>query len=520
MTSSKMLAIAIAAALASAGASADSFTGPQSTQTPYVVPTAEGWQVTSLVTVGDSAKESPYVLVGIPDGMGAVAGKFAENGQHVADKAFMTVFLNHEIRPGLGVPRAHGTNGAFVSQWTVHLNTLQVKWGEDLIRRVLTWDAAGTFADTTGVAQFNRFCSGDLPPLTGFYNPKTGKGFNGLIYMNGEEAGAEGRAFGHVVTGDEKGTSYELPYLGKFSWENSVAHPDAGDRTLVVGLDDSSPGQVYLYFGDKQESGNPVERAGLQNGYLYGITVTDGGANYANGPVPLENAGAINGRFELHEFTRAEAAGSGAALQALSVASGVTEFARPEDGHWDTKNPRVFYWVTTGRSNQTARLYRFTFDSIENPTGGTIELVVDAASLTGTDGATARSFDNMVVDADGNIIVQEDPGNTSYIAKTWKIDPKKSPGQPGFAVQIFESDRARFVPGVPGFLTQDEESSGVIEVTDIVKNANWYEAGRRYYLGNMQAHYAIPGELVEGGQVYLMASPKAAGTPGKPGKGK
>jgi len=521
MTSSKMLAFAIATALTSAGAHAESFTGPQSSQTPYVVPTADGWQVTSLVTVGDSAKESPYVLVGIPDGMGAVAGKFAANGQYVADKAFMTVFLNHEIRPGLGVQRAHGTNGAFVSQWTVHLNSLQVKWGEDLIRRVLTWDtAAGTFADTTGVAQFNRFCSGDLPALTGFYNPKSGKGYDGLIYMNGEEAGAEGRAFGHVVTGEEKGTSYELPYLGKFSWENSVAHPNAGDRTLVIGLDDSSPGQVYLYIGDKQPSGNPVERAGLQNGHLYGIKVTDGGTNYGNGPVPLENAGAISGRFELFPFTRAQAAGTGANLQSLSVANGVTEFARPEDGHWDTKNRNIFYWVTTGRSNQTARLYRFTFDSIENPTGGTIELVVDAASLTGTDGATARSFDNMVVDADGSIIVQEDPGNTPYIAKTWKIDPTKSVGQEGFAAQVFESDRDRFLPDAAGFLTQDEENSGVIEVTDIVRNANWYEAGRRYYLGNMQAHYPIPGELVEGGQVYLMASPKPATTGSRPGKGK
>ena len=506
------LSLAIALALAAASAGADSYTGPQSSQTPYVVPTADGWQVTSLLTVGDSAKESPYVMVGIPDGMGAIAGKFAANGKYVADKAFMTVLLNHELRPGSGVPRAHGTDGAFVSQWTVHLNSLQVKWGEDLIRRVLTWDG-GTFADTTGVAQFNRFCSGDLPPLTGFYNPATGKGFDGLIYMNGEEAGAEGRAFAHVVTGDEKGTSYELPYLGKFSWENSVAHPNAGDKTIVVGLDDSSPGQLYLYVGDKQSSGNAVERAGLQDGYLYGIKVTDGGSNYGNGPVPSENAGAVEGSFGLHPFTRAEAAGSGAQLQNLSVAAGVTEFARPEDGHWDTKNPRVFYWVTTGRSGQTARLYKLTFDSLVNPTGGTIELVVDAASLTGTDGEAARSFDNLTVDGDGNVIVQEDPGGSGYIAKTWKIDPTT-----GSAVQIFESDRSRFAPGAPGFLTVDEESSGVIEVTDIVRHANWYEAGRRYYLGNMQAHYDLPGELVQGGQLYLMASPKPAAGQSRRGK--
>ena len=97
MTPSKFLALTVAMNLGAVVANADSFTGPQSSQTPYVVPTADGWEVTSLITVGDSAKESPYVMVGIPDGMGAVAGKFAENGSYVADKAFMTVFLNHEI---------------------------------------------------------------------------------------------------------------------------------------------------------------------------------------------------------------------------------------------------------------------------------------------------------------------------------------------------------------------------------------------------------------------------------------
>ena len=509
MTSSRTLALAVAISLATNAAFADSFTGPQSSQTPYVIPTASGWQVTSLITVGDTAKESPYALVGIPDGMGAVAGKFAANGDYVADKAFMTVFVNHEIRPGLGVPRAHGQNGAFVSQWTVHLNSLQVKWGEDLVSRVYTW-SNGQYADTTGATAFNRFCSGDLPSLGAFYNPATGNGFNGLIYMNGEEAGNEGRAFAHVVTGADKGTSYELPYLGKFSWENSVAHPNAGDRTIVVGLDDSTPGQVYFYVGDKQASGSPVERAGLQNGRLYGVKVTDGGANYANGAVPLENNGAVVGKFTLQSFTRAEAAGTGATLQTLSVAGGVTEFARPEDGHWDTRNPNVFYWVTTGATGapvggktQTARLYKLTLDSITNPTGGTIELVVDATTVTGTDGQTARSFDNITVDGDGNVIVQEDPGNSPYIAKVWKVDPRTRT-----AVQIFESDRARFSFDAPNGLTDDEENSGVIEVTDIVKSAKWYEAGRRYYLGNMQAHYGIPGELVEGGQVYLMASPR------------
>ncbi|HMM47099.1 MAG TPA: DUF839 domain-containing protein [Thiobacillaceae bacterium] len=505
------VALGVSLALAAAAVHAQDSTGPQSSQTPYIVPTAPGWEVVSLLTVGDSAKNVDYRMVGIPDGMGALPGKFAANGGYVADKAFMTFFLNHELGATAGVARAHGATGAFVSQWTMHLNSKQIMAGEDLITKVKNWDNLNKrFVDATGMNQFGRFCSADLPAKTAFYNPTTGLGFNGRIYMTGEESGSEGRAYATIVSGDEKGTSYQLPYLGRFSWENSVAHPNAGDKTLVVGLDDSSPGQVYLYVGDKRSSGNPVEQAGLQNGKLYGIRVNNGGANYGNGLVKLE-AGAINGTFDLVDMSDIVALDNGAQLQTQSTARDVTEWARPEDGHWDTKNSNVFYWATTGRTGATARLYKFSFNSLTNPTGGTVEMVLDSASLVGTDGQVARSFDNMTVDGDGNIILQEDPGNSSYIAKVWKFNPATKQ-----AVQIFESDRSRFLPGAPGFLTQDEENSGVIDVTGIVANANWYESGRRYYLGNMQAHYRIPGELVEGGQVYLMASPKVGGA----GKGK
>lgn len=43
-----------------------------------------------------------------------------------------------------------------------------------------------------------------------------------------------------------------------------------------------------------------------------------------------------------------------------------------------------------------------------------------------------------------------------------------------------------------------------------MQKARWAERGRRYYLGDMQAHYPNGAELVEGGQMYLMASPARA----------
>jgi hypothetical protein len=128
-------------------------------------------------------------------------------------------------------------------------------------------------------------------------------------------------------------------------------------------------------------------------------------------------------------------------------------------------------------------------------------MVKDSASLLGTDGAAARSFDNMTVADNGIIYIQEDPGNSSYIAKTWAFDPTT-----GEWTQILESDRSRFLPGTASpLLTQDEESSGVIDITSILGKND----GQTYLLGVMQAHYAIPGTLVEGGQLYVAAVPEA-----------
>jgi hypothetical protein len=499
----------IAATTITAGSAPGTLVGPSSSATPYVVPTAPGWESLSLLTVGDFAAEVYYQMAGIPDGLGAMSGRINDENEVVADKAFMTVLMNHELSPGAGAVRAHGQNGAFVSQWTVHLNSLQVKWGQDLIQDVYVWNPATDGYESaagTNAAQLNRLCSADLPAHSAFFNRLTGKGFDGRIFTSGEEAGSSGRAFGHVVTGPEKGRSYVLAYAGKFSWENIVAHPNAGDRTYVMGLDDSTPGQLYLYAGTKQTSGNPIERAGLHGGQLFGIRVTAAGGGYGGGAVARENAGAINGTFDLADLSDV-ATGSGSTLDSTSDARGVTEFARPEDGHWDSLNPNVFYFVTTGATvngaSQNARLYKLTFNNMVNPTGGTIELVVDSSSLTGTDGATAQDFDNMTVDGNGFVFIQEDPGGDPYIAKTWRVNPVTKT-----AVQVFESDRARFVPGAPMFLTTDEESSGIIDVTDIVSEANWYEKGRRYYLADMQAHYGLPAPLVQGGQLYLLISPK------------
>jgi hypothetical protein len=102
-------------------------------------------------------------------------------------------------------------------------------------------------------------------------------------------------------------------------------------------------------------------------------------------------------------------------------------------------------------------------------------------------------FDNITVTLDGKIIIQDDPGGQAYLAKTWSYDIAGDT-----LTELLVSDAARFAAPTAPF-SIDEESSGVIDISDSVGAA----PGTSVLLGNMQAHYGISGELVEGGQLYV-----------------
>lgn len=448
--------------------------GPGSSQTPYIKPFKPGIQLTSLLTVGDSA--GTYKMAGIPDGLGAF-----DNG----DGTF-TVLMNHEIGNTLGIIRAHGGRGAFVSKWVIRKSDFSVISGSDLMQQVFLWDTTSRSFVQNNATNFSRFCSADLPPVSAFYNALSGKGTAERIFMNGEESGVEGRAMGHIVTGTDAGKSYELPYLGKFSWENSVASGASGDKTVVAGMDDGTGGQVYIYIGTKTTTGTTIEKAGLNNGRLYGVKV-NGFLTETNTSIP-----AAGTRFELADLGNVSNK-TGAVLNTESITASVTSFLRPEDGAWDPRNPNDFYFVTTNGFNSPTRMWRLRFDNILTPeTGGTIEAV-----LTGTE-SNQQMFDNLSADAFGKVLLQEDPGNQEYIARLWQYDIAKDSLFP-----IAYHDSTRFITGVPGFLTRDEESSGIIDMTEIL--------GPGKYLLAVQAHYGIPGELVEGGQLLAMYNPYVFG---------
>lgn len=432
-------------------------TGPSTSVPPYLLPDAKGVSVRSILTTGDTV--GGYTMAGTPDGLGAF-----DNG----DGTF-TLLSNHEFAPGLGAVHAHGGTGAFVSKWVIDKKTLAVRSGADLIQKVFLWNGSG-YTEAVGYT-YARFCSADLAPISAFYNSRTGKGYRGRIFMNGEENGIVGRAFGHVVaTGD----SFELASIGRAGWENLAAHPNTGDRTVVIGQSDIAGGRVVVYVGDKRRTGNPVEKAGLVGGTRYAISV-DG--------VPTEDGGVPYGddakRFSLTVDAPDNTTGTG--------------FDRPEDGSWDPERPNDYYFATTASMTKQTRLWRLRFDDVRNPTrGGTITKVYEGP--LGVDGGT-KMIDNLTVTEEGTVLLQEDPGNNAYVAGVWEYDIKKDTIR-----RILLTDPAQFTVGGASFITQDEETSGIIPAPFL---------GEDKYLLDVQVHApnANPA-LVEGGQYVVLTLPE------------
>lgn len=511
-----LIAIAVAGALgAMSHAAIAQTTGPSSSAAPYLL-SADGGVTTftSILTTGDTV--GSYRMAGIPDGLGAY-----DNG----DNTF-TVLMNHEIPSGLGVTRDHGAVGAFVSQWVVNKSDFTVKSGGDLIQRVYGWDTATqtTGSLLTSGLSFQRFCSADLAPVSAYSFTSNGTtyGTTNRIFLNGEEVGttANSRALAHVATGSAAGSSY---VLGKFgpttngsgldaaaikpyaAYENLLANPVSQLKTVVIGNNDGGTGLIAnaltVYVGTKTTTGNDVERAGLTNGTLKFVSVDGVASEISN------------------SATRATGIADGARFSLSANAS--TTFARPEDGAWSADG-KTYYFVTTDQLDNTdtaggttkggTRLWAMSFDDIANPdAGGTIKKLVDASAMPGGLGiAKPNMFDNISVNKDGTLTLLEDVGNANHNGKVWVYNPadKSLKMVAKFDPALFGDVNAAgsFTAGTH---TKDEETSGVIDITDILGRND----GKQYSLIVAQDHasatslnLANPTAMVEGGQLLVMAT--------------
>ncbi|HVF84203.1 MAG TPA: hypothetical protein VM913_08550, partial [Sphingomicrobium sp.] len=450
--------------------------GPSTKIAPYLLASKSNVRFTSIVTAGD-ALPGNGLFAGKADGIGAY-----DNGNGT-----ITVLINHEIDATLGLVRDHGSTGAYVDRIVLNKSTLAVVSSNDLIQTVMRWDDAND-RYVSGTTKFDRLCSGDLAATSAFFDPKTGLGTSARIWLTGEEAGPVGRAFATVVTGTGAGTAWELPHLGNMSFENAVANPFAQTKTIVALSDDAAGGQIYFYVGQKQSSGSVVEKAGLTDGLLYGLKVS--------GIVNEANSSPVRGTFTLQEIGSAGNASnlSGAAIESDSDAHGVTGFLKPEDIAWDPKFPNVCYFVTANSFTGNSRLYQVTFNDITNPlAGGKI-----VALLEGDEGH--RRLDNLTI-KDGKIILQEDTGDNAHIAKIWEYTIATDS-----LTQIAGFDPAVVTTSGSRYITQNEESSGVVDVSSFLGDAD-----TNVYLVNAMLHKATGSSAtLEKGQLMAMYVDKPA----------
>jgi Esterase-like activity of phytase/Cadherin domain len=442
-----------------------------------------------------------YRFNGIPDGIGVM-----DNGDGT-----LRVLVNHELGATAGDQRAHGSKGAYVSDLTIDKATLSVISGKDFLASandLFLANADGSSWSSGITTAFSRFCSGDLAAATAFRNGSTG--YDGRIYLTGEESNPEGRAFAHVLSGSDAGKVYELPSLGNLSFENVVANPLAQTKTVVVSLDDTiTNGQVYIYVGTKSTSGNAVEQAGLAGGITYGVRVNStGSTNTEVGN--LANANETNlglnangvGTFELVNLGDVKAK-TGATINTESINAGVTNWLRPEDGAW-SKDGKTFYFVTTATVTSASRLWALEFTDPANPEqGGTVKML-----LNGSEGQVM--LDNMTVADDGSILLQEDPGNTTRLAKIWRYNPSSDT-----LVELAQHNPALFSGTVSGTgnITLDEESSGIVDISSFLTGVSGYDTSKySYFLIADQIHKAVstPTSQVEMGELGIMATAKAS----------
>jgi hypothetical protein len=487
--------------LSKAGLSKPLNVGPSTSGPAYVLPSVPGVEITAILTARETA-DNGYQMVGIPDGLGAL-----ENGQT------FSLFMNHEINTtvalsGPGGVRAHGRNGAFVSKWTIDRKTLRVLKGEDLTpsaHAVFLWNPSAKRYDQE-TTTWNALCSADLPDEKALRYGSLGT--SQRIFCDGEEINF-GRAWARIVTGPNAGQAWELPRLGKMAFENVVACPHGKAKTIVALFDDgnvdpaapaaSNPSEVFIYIGEKQESGNEIEMAGFTNGKLYGIRiyrdktlVTQESNEFGLGDAETSFRG--QGVFELVELGRGgDVSGlSGLELEEEAITKGILRMQRPEDGAWDPRGNGndALYFVTTASVSplKNSRLWRLQFEDLDHPEkGGKMECL-----LTNTPG---RMLDNVTIDRLGRILIQEDTGNSPHVSKIWLYNIDTAG-----LTEIAHHDPELFEPGVnPGkFITQDEESSGIIDAQHVL-GEGWF----LFVVQNHKHDEEFP-DIVQGGQLLAM----------------
>mgnify|MGYP003334893069 FL=1 len=473
----------------------------------YVLPVNSAVTIDPIATTGDQI--SGLVIRGIPDGMGAY-----DNGQ-----GGITILSNHEVAINDAIAKksasTNSTWGSTITKFNYSPNSRTITSAANLFNNVKFWNYnTNQYQDTPiggepkNIAKdsfgwgISRFCSATFSPAGTFiYN---GVGYDGALFTTGEEVGDSSRGFAF----DMFGNGWQLPRMGMLSFETIAPTRKPGINTVAIADEDGSAtdSQLHLYIGKKQSTGSVVDKAGLTNGDLYVLNA---------GSIPTDNifrttiakSTPVDVNFKKIEWN----------TDVTSFAKGAREngmtFARIEDGEWDPNNPDVYYFITTesnkdpvatkenpnepGISRDGGALWRLTFKDAQNPLlGAKLEML-----LNGGEAPYLSKPDNMTVTKNGVIIIQEDPGNNAHVSRivAYQISTGK-------LVPIAEFDKQYFDPKGAKYMTQDEETSGIIDVTHLLAKG---DDKNTYFFFNAQIHTYSGVTTVDSGA-------KGATTPSRP----
>ena len=510
----------------------------------YVEAVASGASLQVLATAGDVV--NGYQIAGIPDGTGAF-----KSGNSVK------ILMNHEIgysATAATLSRAGGdASGATITEFTMNTTTQKLTNAREFLTSALFYNYAtkthsstpsaptgATEKDSYGTPQhtkfLNRFCSASLAPAGRFAytDPKTKKAFGikDAVFLTGEEGGDESRGFAVNAAGQLA----QIPGLGLASWETFVAAPTGTKTTALFGNEDGSAtdSQLWLYQGTKTNTGAWYQRAGLTNGKTYVMNI---------GGFKTEaefRAQVGKGKETAVTFASVDTSINGVAQNKAAALVG-TSLARVEDGAFDPNDSRDYYFVTTesnGDKGATAldpnnklvtkrdggALWKLRLTDAKNPAlGGTITML-----LNGSEAPYMNKPDNIEVDGYGNILIEEDPGNNPQLERmfAYRISDGKVVVLTQFKDKMFNK-----ATGDASFITEDEEQSGVVNVTPLLRKSKSDKSS--YYILNAQVHatgaallkarpditnvdeQTVLARAIEAGQVYILTIPDWSAVYGK-----
>ena len=124
----------------------------------------------------------------------------------------------------------------------------------------------------------------------------------------------------------------QLPRLGLLACENTVPARNAPTRRWSIRGEDEAAGQLWVYAGDKQGAGSPIDRAGLTNGALIRRTVAGATTDEAFRAAYAKGSRRASTCSDMTEQARRRAHERRGQIKGLSL-------NRIEDGHWDPTQP-------------------------------------------------------------------------------------------------------------------------------------------------------------------------------------